>query len=180
MPVDQRSPDVNSAASGWNSLLARRAGIVSGTTVSQNTTSANFFTDYALQEGRLKGLRLGYGMQFRGKQVIGYRGPDSIVDPSDPTKVIDDPSVDATTPVYQKPYYLATATIGYPLQIAGLRPIALNLSISNLFDYDEPLFNTSGIRPTNGDLSTRARTSYGRNYSYVTPRSYRLSATYTF
>ena len=176
------SPNLTTAINAWNNLTASRANWITGAQPLNRLTryTANFFTDYRFSEGRLKGLRFGYGMQFRGKQVIGYRGPDSIVDPSDPTRVIDDPSVDATTPVYQEPYYVATATIGYSLQIAGLRPIALNLSISNLFDYDEPLYNTAGIRPTNGDLSTRARTSYGRNYSYVTPRSYRLSATYTF
>ncbi len=176
------SPDLIRSVNAWNNLTTNRANWITGEQPLNRLTkyTANFFTDYRFSESRLKGLRLGYGMQFRGKQVIGYRGPDSIVNPSNPAQAIDDPTVDATTPVYQKPYYLATATIGYPLQIAGLRPIALNLSISNLFDYDEPLFNTSGIRPTNGDLSTRARTSYGRNYSYVTPRSYRLSATYTF
>jgi hypothetical protein len=58
--------------------------------------------------------------------------------------------------------------------------VDLNLSLTNLFNYDKPLYNGSGLRPTNGDLSTPARTTYPRAYSYTTPRSFRLSATTTF
>jgi hypothetical protein len=119
-------------------------------------------------------------MQFRGPQVIGYRGADTMVNPAAPTTAIDDPKVDAYTVVWQKAYYLATATVGYPVKLFGRQKIDLNLSITNLFNYDVPLYNTSGLRAANGDLASPARVSYPRFYSYTVPRSFRLSATYQF
>lgn len=176
------SPDVNNAINAWNSLQASRANWVSGTQLLNRLTkyTANAYTDYRLPRGRLAGLRLGYGMQFRGPQVIGYRGADTMVNPANPATAIDDPRVDAYTVVWQKAYFLATATVGYPVKLRDRRRIDLNLSITNLLDYDRPLYNTSGLRAANGDLSSPARVSYPRYFSYTTPRSFRLSATTTF
>jgi hypothetical protein len=53
-------------------------------------------------------------MQFRGPQVIGHRGADTIVNPANPATAIDDPKVDAYTVVWQHAYFLGTATVGYP------------------------------------------------------------------
>jgi hypothetical protein len=60
-----------------------------------------------------------------------------------PTKSVGG-KVDAYTVVWQKAYYLATATVGYPVKLFGRQKINLNLSITNLFNYDVPLYNTSG------------------------------------
>ena len=175
------SPDLINATNAWNNLQASRANWVTGRQLLNRLTkyTGNFYSDYRLSEGRLRGLRVGYGMQFRGPQVIGYRGADTIVNPANPTTAIDDSKVDAYTPVWQEAYYLATATLGYPVKIVR-RKIDLNLSITNLFNYDRPLYNTAALRPTNGDLATMARTSYPRAYSYTLPRSYRLSTTIEF
>jgi hypothetical protein len=176
------SPDVVNVSNAWNSLWANRANWVTGKQLLNRLTkyTANFYSDYRFSDGRLRGLRVGYGMQFRGPQVIGYRGADTMVDPANPTRAIDDPKVDAYTPVWQKRYFLATATLGYPVKVFGARKVDLNLSITNLFDYDRPLYNTAGLRPLNGDLTSPARVSYARGFSYTLPRSYRLSATYVF
>ena len=175
------SPDLTNAVLAWNSLQTSQASWVSGTQVLQRLTkyTANFYSDYRFLEGRLRGLRLGYGMQFRGPQALGFRGADTIVNPANPSTTIDNPAVDAYTVVWQKAYSLATATIGYPVKIVRQK-IDLNLSITNLFNYDLPIYNTVGIRATNGDISTPARTTYPRFFSYTTPRSFRLSATYTY
>lgn len=173
--------DATNALNAWNSLQANRANWVTGTQLLNRLTryTANAYTDYRFADGKLRGLRVGYGMQFRGPQVIGYRGADTIVDPANPKLAIDDPNVDAYTVVWQKAYFLATATVGYPVKIAR-RKLDLNLSVTNLFSYDTPLYNTAGLRATNGDLTSPARTSYPRFFSYTTPRSYRLSVTHQF
>ena len=111
--------------------------------------------------------------------MIGYRGADTMVNPANPATAIDDPTVNAYTVVWQKAYFLGTATIGYPVKIARHK-IDFNLSITNLFNYDKPLYNTSGLRAANGDLASPARVSYPRSFGYTTPRSFRLSATKTF
>ena len=176
------SPDLNATVNAWNSLQASRANWVSGTQLLNRLTkyTANGYTDYRFSQGRLTGLRLGYGMQFRGPQVIGYRGADTIVNPANRTTAIDDPNVDAYTVVWQKAYFLGTATVGYPVKLFGRRKVDLNLSITNLFNYDRPLYNTIGLRAANGDITSPARVSYPRYFSYTTPRSFRLSATTTF
>jgi outer membrane receptor protein involved in Fe transport len=176
------SPDATSAANAWNLLRSSRANWVSGTQYLNRFTkyTANFYSDYRLTEGKLRGLRLGYGMQFRGPQVIGYRGSDTIVSPTNPNLAIDDPKVDAYTPVWQKAYYLATATVGYPIKFGHRQKVDLNLSVTNLFNYDKPIYNNTGLRASDGNLTTVARTTYPRAYSYTMPRSFRLSATYQF
>jgi hypothetical protein len=81
--------------------------------------------------------------------------------------------------VWQKAYFLGTATVGYPVKI-GRHKIDFNLSITNLFNYDTPLYNTIGLRAADGNIASPARVSYPRYFSYTTPRSFRLSATKTF
>ncbi len=176
------SLDLNSTVNAWNSLQASRANWVSGTQLLNRLTkyTANAYSDYRFSRGKLAGLRLGYGMQFRGPQVIGYRGADTIVSATNPLLAVDDPKVDAYTVVWQKAYFLGTATIGYPVKLFGRQKVDLNLSITNLFNYDTPLYNTIGLRAANGDLTSPARVSYPRYFSYTTPRSFRLSATRTF
>lgn len=97
--------------------------------------------------------------------MIGYRGADTIVNPANPATAIDDPRVEAYTVVWQKAYFLATATVGYPVKLRDRRRIDLNLSITNLPGYDQPLYNTIGLRAANGDLSSPARVSYPRYFS---------------
>ncbi len=174
--------DAANALNAWNSLQASRANWVSGTQLLNRLTryTANAYSDYRFSDGKLRGLRIGYGMQFRGPQVIGYRGADTIVNPSAPTLAIDDPKVDAYTVVWQKAYFLGTATLGYPVKLFNRHRVDFNLSVTNLFNYDRPLYNTIGLRAREGDLASPARVSYARAFSYTTPRSFRLSSTYSF
>ena len=180
IPVNQRSPDVNTAVSAWNTLLAARAGIVAGTVVSQNTTSANLFTDYAVQEGRFRGLRFGGGARYRGRAVIGNRGADTIINPANPAQGIDDPAVDAFTIVYSPGYWVATATLGYNWRVSAKTQIRFNLSIDNLLDDAKPRYISTILRPPGGDVMNPARVTTPNNYWYQTPRSYTLAATVPF
>jgi outer membrane receptor protein involved in Fe transport len=180
VPVNQRSPDVNAAVASWNTLLAARLGIVPGTVVSQNTTSANLFTDYAIQQGRFKSLRLGLGARYRGRTVIGNRGADTIVNPANPAQAIDDPSVNAYTIVYAPGYWVATATVGYNWRVTKKYEIRFNLSIDNLLDDDKVRFTNTILRPRNGDVTNPSRVTVPNNYWYQAPRSYTLAATVPF
>lgn len=180
IPVDQRSPDVNSAVSNWNALLATRAGIVPGTVVTQNTSSANVFTDYAIQQGRLKGLRLGLGARYRGRTVIGNRGADSIVSSANPAAAIDDPAVDAYTIVYAPGYWLGTATVGYTWRASKKYTVSFNLRIENLLDDAKVRYTSSVLRPPGGDVTNPSRVTVPNGFWYQAPRSYSLAATIPF
>lgn len=177
VPVDRRSPDVNSAVNNWNTLIAARAGIVSGTVVTQDTQSANLFVDYTIPEGRLKGLRMGLGGRYRGRTVIGNRGADTIVNPANPAQAIDDPDVSGYTPIFAPGYWLGTATLGYNWRVNKKRSIAINLRVENLFDESDVVYINTILRPRNGDVTNPSRVSTPNAFWYQMPRSYTLSVT---
>ena len=148
--------------------------------ISQNTTSANLFTDYSIQEGRFKGLRLGGGARYRGRSVIGNRGADTIVNPANPAQGIDDAKVDAFTIVYSPGYWVAAATVGYHWRVSAKTQIRFNLSIDNLLDDAKPRYISTILRPPGGDVTNPSRTTTPNNFWYQTPRSYTLAATVPF
>ena len=41
--------------------------------------TANLGTDYVFRDGKLKGFSAGFGLHYRGKMVVGFRGADTIV-----------------------------------------------------------------------------------------------------
>jgi len=177
-----RSPDGPNAVAAWNSLMAT---VASFSDEKQRPTrlmdkNANLFTDYTIAEGRLKGLRLGGGANFRGKQVIGYRGADTIRDPNNPNAAIDDPKVGPLDYVYQPAYTTATAVISYPWRISRRLRCDLTLRGDNLFDYDKPIFIDTIMRPPNGDLSNPARVATPKSYTWITPRNFSLTASFKF
>lgn len=180
IPVNQRSPDVNTAVSSWNSMISLRRGIVSGPQIIQNTSSANLYADYTIGAGRLKGLRLGAGARYRGRIVIGNRASDTIANPANPLQAIDNPAVDAYTPVYAAGYTVATATVGYTWRFMKDYPVNFTLRIDNLLDEDHPHYNNTLPRPPGGDVTNAARISVGRSFWYNVPRSYNLTARLAF
>ncbi len=181
-PSRTPSMDATSAGTQFNSLMQQRANwVVDAQKLNRLTRyTANVYSDYRFVSGKLKDLRVGYGMQFRGPQVIGYRGSDTIVNPANPLSTVDDPTVDAYSVVWTRAYSLATATLSYPVKLSTRHRVDFNLSISNLFDYDEVLYNSTGVRMRNGDITQPAAVTVPKQYSYLTPRSFRLSATLGF
>ena len=176
IPVNNRSPDVNTAVSSWNSMISGRLGLVTSTQIVQRTSSGNIFFDYTIGEGRLKGVRLGAGARYRGRLVIGNRGADSIVNPANSTTAIDDPTVDAFTPVYAPGYTVATATLAYTWRGMKKYPVNFNLRVDNLLNENKPHYVNTIARPPGGDVTNPARIQTPRDFWYQVPRSYSLSA----
>ena len=182
IPVNQQSPDATAAAAAWNNLQAVTANFV---TASQKLTrlaliTANVFTDYTVQSGKLKGFRYGGGVNYRGKEVIGFRGADTIVNPANSAATIDDPTVDALTPVYRKSYYTATAVFGYTFKVHQNYNVTVDLSIDNVLGEDLPLYYNTAQRPPGGNVTTPARVATPYQFSYLNPRSYSLSVAVKF
>lgn len=181
IPINERSPNVNSAVNAWNQLIIIQQNFATARRTIGDQPNANLFTDYTIQGGRLKGLRLGAGVQWRAGPIIGFRGADTIVDPADPTKAIDDPTVSAYTPVYApRDSFNAVATLGYTLRLANKRQIVFNLRINNLLDRRGVMRSGSVLRPTDGDYTQPARVTVPEAYSLLTPINYTLSATMKF
>ena len=183
IPINQRSPDATNATNAYNNIIAFRQNIVDGKRRSQDQPIVNIFADYTLQRTRLKGLRLGAGVRYRGKQIIGSRGSDTIVDPANPTRAIDDPNVNAYTPVYTpNDYYIVTATLNYTWRFKNRREVQANLVINNLLNDRGPQYSSiaqtaSALRPIGGDYTTPARETVPISFALKQPISYNFQLT---
>ena len=183
---------VNSAVSAWNSLQTTTIpNLVTGAQKLAGATdyTANLGTDYTFREGKLKGISTGFGLHYRGKMVVGYRGADTIVNPANPLTAIDDPTVDAYTPVYSKAYTTADARFGYTWKLRSRRTVQLNLNIQNLLNNTTPIYfvNLPGgqttntiLRNRNADVTSPAVYTVPAGFSYRTPINWTLTASLNF
>jgi hypothetical protein len=179
---------VNNAANAWNTIQTSVIpNLVTGAQKLAGATdyTANLGTDYTLRTGKLKGLSAGFGLHYRGKMVVGYRGADTIVNPANPAASIDDPTVDAYTPVQSKPYTTADARFGYTWKLQGRRSLGLNLNIQNLLNNTTPMYfvNLPGgqtsntiLRNRNADVTSPAVYTVPAGFAYRTPISFTLTA----
>lgn len=137
------------------------------------------YGDYTFQEGWLKRLRIGAGVRYRGKQVAGFRGADTMVDPANPARAIDDPTINAYTPVYTPDdFYLVTGSLGYSWRFRDGREMRANLVINNLLTDRGPIYGQStAVRPKNGDYTSPARETVANGYGLKQPISYNLTLT---
>ncbi|MFO1451766.1 MAG: TonB-dependent receptor plug domain-containing protein [Opitutaceae bacterium] len=175
------SPDAVLAANSWNTLQST----LQNTTVGYqkiarlNEFTGNVFTDYTFQSGGLKDFRVGAGLNYRGREVIGFRGSDTIQNPANPATAIDDPNVDAYTPVYNPSYYTTTLMLGYSRRLFDY-PVRFDLRIDNALDEDVPLYYNTVLRPPGGDVTNPARVATPNLFSYITPRNVTFTVTVQF
>ena len=183
IPINERSSNVNNAVTAYNDIYSFRRNIVDGKRLQQDQPVANFFADFTFQTGRLKGLRLGAGVRYRGKQIFWSKVEDTIVDPANPSRAIDDPAVDAYTPAYTPDdYKIVTATLAYTWRFKNRREIQANLVINNLLNDRGPTYssraqNSHVMRPRDNDYTTPARETVPRYYAFKQPISYSLTLT---
>ena len=181
IPANNRSPDAENAADAYNELYDFRANIIDGKRRVQGHPIVNVYADYTFQDGWMKRLRVGAGVRYRGKQVAGFRGPDTMVDPANPTRAIDDPTVDAYTPFYTPDdFYLVTGTLGYSWRLKDGREVRANLVINNLLNDRGPIYRNSdegALRPKGGDYTSPARESVPEAYGLKQPISFNLTMT---
>ena len=183
IPINERSPDANNATNAYNNIVAFRQNIVDGKRASQDQPVMNIFADYTLQATKLKGLRLGAGIRWRDKQIIGSRGSDTIADPSNPLRAIDNPNVDAYTPVYTPDdYYIVTTTMSYTWRLKNRREIQANLVINNALNDRGPQYSSiaqtaAALRPVGGDYRSPARETVPISFALKQPISFNFQLT---
>lgn len=182
IPVGNRSPDAATAATAWNGIVLFKAtnDPKAQSYSDQPKFTSNIFTDYRFTRGPLKNLRVGGGVQFIGRTAIGNRGGDTIVNPADSTKAIDDPAVSIATRIYRPSYYTATFTSGYHFKLNNGLPVDLHFRIGNVLGNDDLIYVGAGLRAPNGDITRPDRTTVPTTFVYLQPRSYSLSATVAF
>ena len=199
-PTQINQTKVQAAVDGWNDLydnfIPNVLGQDSQSLLGSSKWVGNIATDYRFRTGRLQGLRVGAGVNYRGGQVVGYRGSDTIVSSTNPTAAIDDPTVDASTPVIAPSYYKAVASLSYVVKLKESnrrmipKTVQFDLNIDNLLNRRDPIFGNIGdtvgtgvtqFRPRVGeDITSPARRTVPGNFSYLIPRNYTLSAKLNF
>jgi hypothetical protein len=182
VPINQRTPDAAAAAQAWNDLRVILDSFITGRQRITRLveTTGNLFTDYRFSEGWLRGVRVGGGFNHRGREIIGYRGADTTVSPSNPLLAVDDPDGGPTDPVYRAPYTVAVLSLGYERRLVRGTRLSLDLKIENLFNTDPVLYYNTALRPPGGNLSTPARAATPYQFSLLAPRNYTLTATLRF
>jgi hypothetical protein len=200
-PTKINQTKVQASADAWNDLqntVLPNLTAKSSQKLAQPQSSkwvGNLATDYRFAAGRLQGLRVGVGVNYRGGQVIGYRGSDTIQDPNNPAQAIDDPTVDGSTPFYAKGYYTTTGTVSYTLRLKESKryfpkTVQFDLTIENLVGRHAPVYGYTGVQaqntpsvilaPRNGSITDPARISIPGNFAYLPPRNFMLSAKMDF
>ena len=176
------SPDAPNAAAGWNNLQTFKSAVITGEQKVNRLPrmTANAFIDHTFSAGRLRGITLGAGVNYRGREIIGNYGADLMVNPSNPTQAIDNPALGPLNYVYGSSYYTGTFTAGYRLRLKNNASLSFNLKIDNLFDYREPRYYNTVLRPPGGDLSSFARVTTPYQFFYLTPRNFTLTVTLRF
>lgn len=174
------SPDVAGAVASYNQMkdIAQNLTAAEQKVARLVEATGNIFTDYTLREGVRKNVRLGLGVNYRGQEIIGYRGGDTVR--TGPASVADNPAADATTPVHRDPYSLWTGVVGYSFRLNPKLRVKLDFRVSNLFGEDMLLFYSTTQRPIGGDITNPARAATPNQFSFLVPRNYTLTATFSF
>jgi hypothetical protein len=185
VPAAQRAPnnEHQNAAQAWNDVYQDRQNIVTGEQELARSMKflANIYTDYRFTTGRFKGLKIGGGINYRGPQVIGYKGSNTIVNAAAPGGVSDDPSVGPYDTVKADEYFNTTLNFGYSWKFNERYTFDFDFKIDNVLDYHDPIYIGTVLRPRNNDLSNPSRVTVpGGLWWRQTPRGYSLSVTTKF
>jgi len=169
--------DQTKAVNAYNAIYDNLTAFLPDQQLSQFQPIGNAYVDYTFQDGRLRGLRLGAGVNYRGRAVIGYRGADSIVNPASQNTSIDDPSVDGHTTVWAPAYATYTFTAAYRCRLKDRRELSFNLRINNLLNDRGVLYTGSVLRVRGGNYTSPARETIAAGYAYQNPIGCTLTAT---
>ncbi len=157
---------IGALVTGLDGILAFVKSGNNQTEVNIRPWNANGFTAYRFSEGRLKGLTLGGGVNYRGKAVVGVKAPLT------PTQA------DQSVQVFMgNAYYLVNAMVGYDLKLLGKHVVRLQLNVDNLLDNDELQVLSSNYGISQPPLDTGTINKW---YYHFEPRRFSLSATYRF
>ncbi|MSU24253.1 MAG: hypothetical protein EXS32_10575 [Opitutus sp.] len=183
IPANLLSPDAQSAVDAYNTIFTAYNNLNIARTVGTNQQLYKFFGDYTVQSGKFKGVRLGAGVQYRGREILGNRGADTIIDPANPARAIDDPTRSIHTPLYSpRGDYTVTGTFGY-LWKFNQHNVQLQLVVNNLLN-DHAIYwttstngtATSALRPRDGNYASPARETVPVGFGLKQPICFNLSA----
>jgi hypothetical protein len=169
--------DQTKAVNAYNAIYSNLTSFLPDQQLAQFQPIGNAYVDYTFQEGRLKGLRFGVGLNYRGRAVIGYRGSDSIANPSNPSASIDDPTVDGHTTVWAPAYSTYTLTAAYRYRLKDRRELMFNFRVNNLLNDRDVIYTGSTLRARGGNYTSAARETVPSGFAYKNPINFSLTVT---
>lgn len=174
--------DSTNAVNAYNNLWIQYAQLATNATRTRTTPSANFFADYRVQSGMLRGLQAGVGVQWQGASSIGNKGNWTVLanDPGLGQVAVDDPTVNNNDLIWKSGAMRTQANFSYTFQLQNNRTLALSLRINNIAVH--PILYGAVSRQPTGDLTKPNRvTLVSGNPTVVNdPMNARLTATYSF
>jgi hypothetical protein len=175
IPANVRSPDAQAAADAYNQIFQFRRSQIEGRILDQKQPLVRLFVDYTLQGGRFKGLRGGLGVRYSGKRILGDRANDTMRDPANPNRAIDDPERTVYTMVYSPTdSTTVTGTLGYSFRIFE-RSVQANLVVNNLLNDRTVTYLGTIQRPRDGDYTSPAREAVPNGFSFKQPVNFNLT-----
>lgn len=164
-------------------------------TIGTKKLTWKILSDYTVQEGRLRGLRIGFNANFVDQNLAGYRSGDTVANPAYNSALpisatnlpyMDDPNVNQNTPVWFKQPFEIGASLGYSMRLkSGWRiiqgkDISFNLIMRNVLNWQHIIRQDTGLalRPPGGDLSSPYRVAVpSRIGSFQRPFSLEFTTT---
>jgi len=174
--------DSTNAVNAYNNLWIQYDQLATNATRTRSTPTMNFFADYRVQSGTLKGLQMGAGFQWQGATNLGNRGSETIAvtDPVLGLLAIDDPAVNSTDIIWRSGALRTQANFSYTFRMKDASTLALALRVNNIAV--EPVRYSLALRQPKGDLTqpNRVQIRAGNPTEINDPMNFRLTATYSF
>jgi len=147
------------AVNNYNNLYSSFANVVTGKQLQTRELVLNFFTDYTIQTGKFKGVDIGIGEQYRGRNLVGYTASNTVVSPANPQAAVPAPNASPYIGVFTSGYSRGTGTLGYHWKAPGGTPVFFNLRITNLWAGRQIIYNNGASRlaPLDNNYASPAR-----------------------
>lgn len=176
------------AVNDYNNIWAQFENVlIDRPFIGSRRITSNLFGDYTLQTGRLKGLRIGAGVQYRGDIVSGYRTGDSVVNSAGAVVPLYGAQNGLLYPVYSKQPLNTVASLAYSLKLRGGlwrrlegKQMLFQLNVNNVLNKQGVFYQDDRVtlRAPNGDLTQRTRESVAdKNAIYQQPVGFIFTTT---
>lgn len=191
--ISERDGAINDYNNIW---INYSTALAQPNTVGFNRTRINVNTDYTIQTGVLKRLRLGVGVQYASHNRAGDRSLDLVPNPAfkpgsptSPTNLpyMDNPNVSAVDNVWIDQPINTYLTLGYTVKLSGKsffagRQLQLQLLVSNPLNRQLVVYQDgTALRPVNNDPSSQYwETVPNRIGQYQAPISFQFTARVAF
>jgi outer membrane receptor protein involved in Fe transport len=139
--------DTTSAVNAYNNIWINYEDVLSSRVArAPQQPTINLFNDYTIQSGVLKDLRIGAGIQWQGRVILGNYGNQTMLDPNNPIPTaIDDPRVSNFDYRFMKGSYKTKFQLGYKFKNVVGNPLTLNLTIDNIVNNTRHVMGDAGL-----------------------------------